>query len=62
MIISISLLKEAGHPMRPMGLVVHWNCPIPGMVKAVYGRLFGSNAICQNPEDKSRHENTLESA
>ena len=35
MVMSMSLAKDAGQPVRPMGLVVHWNWPMPGTVKAV---------------------------
>ena len=32
---SKSRWKEAGHPNRPIGLVIHLNCPLPGIVNAV---------------------------
>jgi hypothetical protein len=46
-------LKLAGHPSKPMGLVTHWNWPIPGTVKAVYGRAWGCKIICQKPAVRS---------
>ncbi len=33
--VSISRWKLAGQPSRPIGLVTHWNWPMPGTVKAV---------------------------
>jgi hypothetical protein len=47
--VSIRHWKLAGQPSKPMGLVTHWNSPIPGTVKAVYGRALGCKIICQNP-------------
>jgi len=52
----MSRWKLAGHPSSPMGDVIQWNWPLPGMVKAVSFCESSSNCICQNPEDwiKSR--------
>ncbi len=33
--VSIRRWKLAGQPSRPIGLVTHWNWPMPGTVKAV---------------------------
>jgi hypothetical protein len=29
--------NEAGHPSGPIRDVIQWNCPLPGMVKAMRG-------------------------
>ena len=45
-----------------MGEVTQWNCPFPGIVKAVSGWDFSSSFICQNPEVRSRVEKMVELA
>ena len=62
MTMSMSLAKEAGAPVRPIGVVLHLNWPIPGMVNAVKFWSSSFSAICQKPEVRSRHENTLDPA
>ena len=32
-----------------MGVVTHWNCPLPGTAKGVYWHAFDCRIICQNP-------------
>ncbi len=59
---SISHWKEAGYPSKPIGDVIQWNCPLPGIVKAVKGWDFSSNFICQNPDVRSKVEKILEFA
>ena len=53
---SMSRWKLAGQPSRPIGEVTHWYWPMPGTVKAVYGRHLGSSNICQNPAVRSSVE------
>ena len=55
-IISIKLWKLAGHPSKPIGEVIHSNCPSPWIVKAVAGFEFSSKSICQNPDVRSNVE------
>jgi hypothetical protein len=50
---SMSLWKLAGLPSKPMGEVIQWNCPLPGIVKAVSFCEASSSCICQNPEVRS---------
>ena len=50
MAFSMSCWNEAGHPSRPIGLVIHLYCPFPGIVKAVRCESFGCIGICQKPE------------
>ncbi len=59
---SMSRWKEAGQPSSPIGEVTQWNCPFPGIVKAVSGWDFSSSFICQNPEVRSRVEKMREFA
>ena len=59
---SMSLWKLAGQPSRPIGDVIHWYWPCPGMVKAVRGCDFSSNCICQKPEVRSSVEKIVELA
>ena len=51
--------KLAGHPSKPIGKVTHQNCPCPGTVKAVYGKLQGLSSICQNPAVRSNIEKII---
>jgi hypothetical protein len=44
--VSMRCWKLARHPSRPIGLVTHWNCPMPMTVKAVYGLALGCKIIC----------------
>ncbi len=37
----------------PLGLVTHWNWPMPTKMKAVLGLDFGFNNICQTPTVRS---------
>ncbi len=51
--VSMRHWKLARQPSRPKGLVTHWNCPMPGTVKAVYGLALGCKIICQKPTVRS---------
>ena len=53
MTVSIRRWNELGLPKSPIGLVTHWNWPLPGRVKAVYGLDLGCKSICQNPAVRS---------
>jgi hypothetical protein len=50
---SISRWKLAGQPKSPMGEVIQWNWPLPGIVKAVSFWESSSSCICQKPEVRS---------
>jgi hypothetical protein len=54
--------KEAGQPNSPIGDVIQWNCPFPGIVKAVSGCDCLSSFIFQNPEVRSNVEKIRELA
>ncbi len=58
----MSLCKLAGQPKRPIGDVIQWNWPLPGMVKAVNFCESLSSCICQNPEVRSKVVKIVESA
>jgi hypothetical protein len=58
----ISPWKLAGHPSKPIGEVIHWYYPWPGIVNAVKGCDFLSSCICQNPDAKSSVENIVKFA
>ena len=47
---SMSRWNDVGQPSSPMGLVIHSNCPLPGIVKAVRWASFGCMGICKNPK------------
>ncbi len=51
---SFILWKDAGQPNSPIGLMIHSNCPLPGIVKAVLWASFGCRGICQKPDVRSR--------
>jgi len=59
---SIKRWKLAGQPRSPMGEVIQWYCPFPGIVNAVSGWDFSSSCICQNPEVRSRVKKIIEFA
>ena len=59
---SISHWNEAGQPRRPIGDVIHSNCPLSGIVKAVRWESSGCIGICQNPEVRSRVEKIVDPA
>ncbi len=59
---SIKRWKLAGQPRSPIGDVIQWYCPFPGIVNAVRGWDFSSRCICQNPEVRSRVEKIVEFA
>ena len=50
---SIILWKDAGQPNSPIGLVIHSNCPLPGIVNAVLCASSGCRGICQKPDVRS---------
>jgi hypothetical protein len=54
--------KEAGQPRSPIGDVIQWNWPFPGMVKAVSGCDCLYSFICQDPEVRSKVEKIRELA
>jgi hypothetical protein len=54
--------KLAGHPNSPMGDVIQWNWPLPGIVKAVNFYESSSSCICQNSEVRSSVVKMVESA
>ncbi len=49
----MSRWKLAGQPSKPMGEVILWKCPFPGIVKAVSFCESSSSCICQNPQVSS---------
>ncbi len=51
--VSMRCWKLAGQVQSPIGLVNHWNCPMPGMVKAVSGLAQECRIICQRPAVRS---------
>jgi len=51
--VSMKHWKLARQPSRPMGLVTHWNWPMPGTVKAVDGLALRCKIICQKPVVRS---------
>jgi hypothetical protein len=59
---SMSRWILAGQPNSPVGDVIQWNWPLPGMVKAVSFCESSSNCICQNPEVRSSVVKMVESA
>ncbi len=54
--------KLTGQPRRPMGNVIHWYWPCPGIVKAVSDCDLSSSCILQNPEVRSNVEKIVEFA
>ncbi len=50
----MSLWKLAGQTNSPIGDVIQWNWPLPGMVKAVNFCESLSSCTCQNPEVRSK--------
>jgi len=48
--------KLAGHQRSPMGDVIHWYWPWPGIVKAVSSWYFSSIFSCQKPDVRSKKE------
>ncbi|KRY05621.1 hypothetical protein T03_15293, partial [Trichinella britovi] len=56
---SIARGKVLGAPVKPKGIRVNWNRPIPGPgEKAVFSLSFILTGICQNPLCMSKVENT----
>jgi len=60
--VSISHWKLAGQPSRPIGEVIQWYWPLPGIMNAVSGCESSSNCICQKPDVRSSVEKNVELA